>query len=359
MNFIDPCGFKEVESVSLFTIFEKGVPFVDIMWLFSLKGAVFNEEYMTECFINKNSGSNFRDTIIIDISSYDPSVRYSILKQPYPDCFRVVVDNIKKIVEIKFFKNTVHLDRYTFQLDVVVGDRSLTDVVVMERVGDEENFVFYGKTTWYEKRFYSFNGEIFNIFKRMFLIGNGLREQEIDALAICSHAFANAVYAPVYFNDLSAGDFLNSCVMKACIYLRDYRFIVNNDSLLNRINMLKEFNRFKINTQWLDARLVSEDDEFKENVLSVWEGFFEYGDVYDKFIATIAIMRFKGVKNDDIFEKIKNMSIKYGVDGIDAIKKLSLSKNTDGKTIPYVIKTKVKKVADENILPCPPLDRRS
>lgn len=307
LRSFDRDGLLNEETVSVASLFEKyGAIFTDVMWLFSRERSVINKDFSNLVRMDA-SAVGARLMLLIDTSRFGGEC--SILGQPYPEHFSVSVDNARRVIEIQF-SDVVNLDnKYWFNVHVETSDGLIVDTVNIIRSGEEKDFVFYGYMTLYRERFFSCNRRIFEFFRSAFFLPEKINGKDVHGVAICAHAFANAISGRVYFQDLKMDLFLKECCDKAAVHLEKFHFITGDEEGCARLFRWRELNGLRSALQWFDSRAVHNDEYYKSMACRLWKEARGRGDDVDNAIIDIIAMRYENKKNMDIYSSVMNMLI--------------------------------------------------
>jgi hypothetical protein len=347
---LDKDGLLNEETVSVASLFERyGAVFTDVMWLFSRERSVINKDFFKLVCLDASVVGE-RLMLLIDTSRFGGEC--SILGQPYPEHFSVSVDNARRVIEIHF-SDVVKLDnKYWFNVHVETSDGLIVDTVNIIRSGEEKDFVFYGYMTLSRERFFSFNRRIFEFFRSAFFLQEKINGKDVRGVAICAHAFANAISGRAYFQDLRMDLFLKECCDKAAVHLEKFHFITGDEEGRARLFRWRELNGLRSALQWFDSRVVHADEYYKSMACRLWKEARGRGDDLENAIIDIIAMRYENKKNIDIYNNVMKMLVSSGK-GKDINKRLGFDQTKNGpqKISNFLKSVPLKTFVEKNLFP--------
>lgn len=360
LRHIDVDGVCSEEMVSFYTLLcNHGVVFTDVIWLFSNENFVIKRRMLEKVVLDAKDVGGERLALFINISNFGGEC--SISRQPYPDFFSVSIDNTRGVMEVHFFDIEEHRERYCFDVNIETPSGLKVDAVNVFRSGDGRNSVFYGYTTLSRERFFSFNIVAFEFFRSAFGLPKKMCGSDIRGVAICAHAFVNAVVGRVYFSDLGMGQFLRECCEEASLYLQSFYFITKYKVGCDRMFRWASVNHFREILQWFDSDALHKDGYYKNMICELWKSTRGSGSVLDTIIIEIIAMRYENKRNSDIYERVVRMFAKCGEHGFKARRELKFNDSGSiSQKISNVINSKpVKLFIESNLFPQPLGDKRA
>ena len=349
------------EKVPLAIMHDKGVVFTNVMWLFSKEKYVWDREALFFQYLDPNRVKSGRHLILIDIKGFFGEC--CVDGQPYPEHFSVEVDNVNKIMKIRFHDKFEEKDVYSFTLNVETSSGSISTAITINRSGCGLNAVYYGCIGYFAKYFFSVNERAFDFFKSIFHIYE-IRQKNIEALTICAHAFVNAAVGRAYFKNLGMCEYLDGCLKNAYKYLLKFYIPTKKLQTVDRVwkwfeeEWVKEVSHKQDFLQWFDSETVH-DSNYYDSVKRLWELSRGKGNEIDQVITEVVSLRYEGMANADIHKKILEMIKKFTMDGSDVGKKLRFKdgKNAEQKISNFIKGSYVRDFVQENVFPMPLLDR--